>query len=200
VRTEGIDAAFGWAEELADDAPGRFKLQAYRRVATAVAEIDPWRAAAWTETKLDGEFGDHLARRVTMVWVKRDPAAAMTWLGDLPPEAVEDAIGETYRDWLVQDRESALAWFGELEPPARSDAVIATYALAIALAEPRAAIEWAEQLPAGEPRDRTLESIARSWLQNDRSAATDWIEASDLPAERKQRLLRPEPARSPLPR
>jgi hypothetical protein len=34
-----------------------------------------------------------------------------------------------------------------------------------------------------------MENIARTWLRNDPQAATTWISGSNLPDDRKQRLL-----------
>jgi hypothetical protein len=192
VLRDGIDAALRWVEALPDEAPGRFKLQAYRRVASAVADIDPQRAARWAEKQLAGDFGDGLPRRVGVRWSGQDGEAAMTWLASLPAvDHLPFAVEATYREWLRHDREGALRWLREVEPNPTFEPAISLYALVTVPDDPQTALEWAQRLQDEELRHLTLEKLARAWLANDPEAARAWIEASELPEAARKRALAP---------
>jgi hypothetical protein len=192
IVRDGIDAALRWVEALPDEAPGRFKLQAYRRVASAVADIDPQRAAHWAEKQLAGDFGKGVPRRVGVSWGRQDGEAAMTWLASLPAvDHLPSAVEATYREWLRHDREGALRWLREVEPNPTFEPAISVYALVTVRDDPQTALEWAQRLQDEELRHLTLENLARAWLANDPEAARAWIEASELPEAARKRALAP---------
>jgi hypothetical protein len=196
ILRNGIDAALRWVEALPDEAPRRFKLQAYRRVASAVADIDPQRAAHWAEKQLAGDFGDGVPRRVGVSWSAQDGEAAMTWLASLPAvDHLPLAVNWTYREWLRHDREGALRWLREAEPNPTFEPAISLYALTTALDDLQTSLEWAQRLQDEELRHQTLEKLARAWLANDPEAARAWIEGSELPEAARKRVLTPPKTR-----
>lgn len=191
VLRDGIEPTLRWAEALPDAAPGRFKLQAYRRVAGAVAEVDPVRAAAWVELQLEGELWDGLARRVAVRWAGQDGQAALTWLLSLPPEKLGTAVQEAYRVWLDRDGEGAHAWLDAAQANPATAPAVGIYALGVAREDPSAALAWAAKV-ADEPlRHRTLVQIGRTWMARDPEAARAWLAESELTPTERERVLVP---------
>ena len=189
VRRDGVEEAIRWAQALPDSASGDFKQQAHRRVATAIAGVDPIRAAGWAETLLAGEWGTGVPRRVAQRWSQEDGQAAMEWLRSLPtspdlPKAFED----TYRRWLSNDREAALEWLPDQKRDASLDPAVSLYAQSVARDDPEAALPWAAQVQDATRRDETLEQIARIWMRRDGDTARAWIETSDLSDNARQRV------------
>ena len=45
---------------------------------------------------------------------------------------------------------------------------------------------WAETISDPETRTETLTEVAQAWMRTDRTAATEWLESSGLPAETVQ--------------
>jgi hypothetical protein len=200
ILREGIDAALRWAEALPDEAPSQFKLQAYRRVASAVADIDPQRAAHWAEKQLAGDFGNGVPRRVGVRWVRwdgQDGEPAMTWLASLPAvDHLPHAVESTYREWLRHDREGALRWLREVEPNPTFEPAISLYAfVAVSDGDSQTALEWAQRLHDEGLRHQTLEKVARAWFANDPEAARAWVEGSELPEAARKRALTPPKTR-----
>jgi hypothetical protein len=188
VRRDGVEETIRWAEALPDDAAAKFKLRAYRRVASAIADVDPIRAAAWAESQLDGEWGTGLLRRVAGHWSLQDGQSAMQWLRGLPASPdLPGAFEEAYRTWLSSDREVARAWLREQELDASLDPAIALYALSTARDDPPAALPWAARVQDETRRDETLEKIARTWLHRDPDAARAWLETSELSEAARKR-------------
>jgi hypothetical protein len=189
VRREGIEKTIRWAEALPDDAAEKFKLRTFRRVASAITEVDPLRAAAWTESQLDSEWGPGLPRRVAARWSLQDGQSAMEWLRGLPAsDDLPGAVEEAYRTWMSQDREPARAWLREQKPDAFLDPAIALYALGTARDDPEAALPWAARVQDEQRRHGTLAKIALTWLYDDPDAARAWLETSELSEAARTRV------------
>lgn len=183
VRRDGVEETIRWAEALSDDAAGDFKQLAFRRVAAAIAEDDPIRAAAWAESQRDGRWGAGLARSVAQKWCEQDGLAAMEWLRGLPDRDSVDvarAFEEGYRAWLSTDGEAARAWLREQELDSYLDPVVAVYARSMAREDPEAAIPWAARIDDEVRRNETLEKIAQAWMHRDPDAARVWLEKGEL--------------------
>jgi len=188
VRRSGSEETIRWAENLIDDGSD-FKLRAFRRVAGAVADEDPIRAAEWTESQVDGPWGTGLVRQVAQHWARKDGRAAMEWLRGFP-EASDQARGfeDGYRAWLRNDREAAREWLRGQEVDALLDPVVAIYARSTARDDPAEAIPWALRIHHDAARLETLEAVARAWMHRDRDAARAWVETSELDEDARNRI------------
>jgi hypothetical protein len=197
VMRDGHDAVIAWVEDLPDDDDDElFKLNAYRRVAAAVAEVDPQAAIAFAEKHLDGAYGKGLALRVGMQWVKRDPEGTMRWLSGLSPgKERDDGVMESYRTWLGYDRAAAQAWIPKTEHDGWLDPAVALYARSISLDDTVESLRWASGIANTPLRERTVGVIARRWLMRDEAAASTWLEQADLPEKLYDRIATfPKPA------
>ncbi len=189
VRRLGIEETVRWVEALPDTIPSKFKMRAFRRVATAISEVDPVRAAAWAENHLEEEWGSGLPRRVAMQWSPLDGPAAMKWLRGLPASPdVAKAVGDAYRAWLRKDGEAAGSWLLAQEVDASLEPAMAVYAVDTARHDPEAALSWAARVQDDARHEETLERIAGIWLRRDPAAARSWIETSDLSDVAKTRV------------
>ncbi|MGB0620075.1 MAG: hypothetical protein ACPGVZ_11470 [Myxococcota bacterium] len=188
VLRNGTEETIAWAEDLIEDGSD-FKLRAFRRVAGAVADEDPLRAAAWAESRVDGPWGTGLVRPVAQHWARKDGRAAMEWLRGIP-EAPDQARGfeDGYRAWLRNDREAARDWLLEQEIDALLDPVVAIYARSTARDDPAAAIPWVQRMHHDAARVETLEVVARAWAHHDRDAARAWIATSELDEDARNRI------------
>jgi len=178
VLRDGVDAAIRWAESQPDE-PHEFKLNLFRRVASAAAQVEPLRAAAWAKQQLSGPFGNQLPQRVGTRWVIRQPEAAMEWFAELPEGTDRDTgLRETYRAWLGFDKAAAHAWMAEREPAAWLDPARALYAISLYKdpdADPLIALEQALSIRAEQPRWATVGRIWRVWYVRDAEAAEAWF-------------------------
>lgn len=191
VKRGGIDDTILWVEALPDGSDGDFKQLAYRRVAGAIAGVDPIRAAAWVESERDGPWRDGLARAVSQKWAQEDGQAAMEWLRGLPdPESIDvaRAFEESYRTWLTRDREAARAWLPEQELDVSLDPVLAVYSRSLAREDPESAIPWAGRITEPVRREETLEKIAQAWMHQNPAAASAWLEKGEIPEVAVRRI------------
>ncbi len=195
VMRDGPAAVIEWAEALPEyDEP--LKLNAYRRVAGSVAEVDTELAVVFAERHMDGPYGKGLPERVGMKWVMREPEAAMRWLSSLPPSPNRDSgVMETYRVWLAWDRPAAQAWIAAEKHEEWLDPAVALYARSISRGDPSGALDIAMGLAEGDLRNHTVGKIARQWLLREPEAADQWLSKSGLPEDlvRKIRVLPDNP-------
>jgi hypothetical protein len=56
---------------------------------------------------------------------------------------------------------------------------------------PDIAAPFADKISDLNQRNSAIENVARQWLQVDRKSAEDWLAQTQLPDDRKQRLLKP---------
>jgi hypothetical protein len=204
VLRDGVEGAFAWVESLPedrDDEVGRFKLQLFRRVASAAASVDLERAAAWALKHADGPNGDGLLGRVGNTWAMRDGAAAMTWLSGLPEGKTRDkGVEDTYRAWLDWDAPAALAWMRAREAEPWLEPALALFAVASSREDPEASLAFAARIRDEETRRNVVITIGRLWLDSAPDAAHAWLESGGLdPALRDQILSNARPGAAPAP-
>ena len=198
VLRRGTAEAFRWAESLPPDASaGRLKVNAIRRVAGAVAELDPATAMAFAEKHGEDPAGRNVYARVGSTVAQYDGELAMQWLGTLP-EGIErrNAVQETYREWLKQDRGAAMRWMRGQQTEPWLDPAIRLFAIAVSrTGDPEVGIAWAVRISPEGRRDDAILRVARMWLTADPVAAQAWIDGADIPEELKQRIVTLPPKR-----
>jgi hypothetical protein len=180
-----------WAEALPDDLERRFKLQAFRRVAAALALWDPVAAAAWAEKHADAPYGDGLYRHaVTTAWVERDPQAVVDWLATLPAGAARDAaLREAFRRWMAKHPGDATAWMAGAERESWRQPALEVLALRTAREDPLRALELAALLSDDDKQMGTIVKIGRFWLRQEPGAAQAWLDTAELPSETREKIL-----------
>jgi len=198
VLRDGPEAALAWAEGLPDD-DELFKLNAFRRVAGAVANVDPQLATTFAERHLEGPYAKSLPTRVGMRWVERQPEAAMRWLSSLPAGTNrDDGVQDTYFQWLTNDRVAAREWLPGVEHDGWLDPAVSIYAKSFAREDPVAALQWASGIHDPELRNPTMGVIARQWLVSDEASANAWLDQSGLPESFIEKIRTiPESMRKP---
>lgn len=192
VMRDGPELVIAWAEALPDEPDPALKLNAFRRVAGSVAEVDVDLAVAFVERHMDGPYAKGLVERVGARWVNRDPEAAMRWLSSLPAGAArDDGVMETYRAWLARDRAAAQAWVPATPHDVWLDPAVALYARSISLQDPHRALDWAGGIADIDLRHGTVGGIARKWLMREPGSAEAWLAQSGLPEDliRKIRIV-----------
>ncbi len=200
VARYGIDATIDFAEALPDDGANRFKLQVFRRVATAVTQVDPGRGAEWARKHADGPFGDSLLRLVATSWVRSDPVEAMVWLRDLPAgKPAAAAMREGYRQWLIEDRVGAIGWLRETGYAPDLDPAFELFASAVGFDDPGEGLDWAAGIQSLDLRERATVNVARIWMAQEPETAGAWLESADLPDPWKERILTEASRRRAIP-
>jgi hypothetical protein len=198
VLEYGIDEAIVWAEGIVDAEKlgDMVKQQVLQRVATAAAEVDPVRAAAFAERHHGKRYEFGMVRRVATRWVPLDPLPAIEWLAGLPlDKETRLAVAHAYRSWFGGRRSEAIAWLLERENSLEPwmDPIVVHYVLAVLPSDPGEAMPWIDKMTDREFAHETHLKLARSWHLRDKAAAKDWIAAQDFTADEIRRIHLPAP-------
>lgn len=200
IERDGPESVQRWAEGIPDDDP-RFKLAAFRQVGSELAKVDVEAAIAWCDEHCDGPYGSNVRTQIAIRYVPSDPEAAMAWLASVPPGIERDyAVRGGYGAWLRRDRDAARDWVTEkgidwVEPwfvPA-----VGRYAMARAMVDPEAAIEWAALIPDEEKRELAYITIFKHWRYRDEAEALAWLQESPLSEEAREKALVRDPLELP---
>jgi hypothetical protein len=195
VKRAGAEATIRWAESI-PGSDAKFRLNVYRRVASALVMVDVERAADWALEVGGGEFGKGLYRRVAVRWAERDGRAAMDWLENLPRGRERDiAVQETYRIWLgSESRDAAREFIAERSAASWLEPAAVLYLSTLAREDPQAAIQWIPRLEDAERRREATINVGRIWRRADPEAAATWMEQADLPDDVKRWIETPRQA------
>ena len=109
-------------------------------------------------------------------WAGADPkkAAAMLTTSGLGTGDRDNAIGQIARQWAQRDSSEALTWAQSL-PPGQQLESIPFILSQRAIANPKSAVEEAEQLADARLRRRSLQTVVTEWAGRDGSAAGTWL-------------------------
>jgi hypothetical protein len=181
---EGPDAVTAFVERLPDLGRDRFKLQAFRQAAAALAMRHPERATAWVERHYEGPFGDGLLFKAALSWVLLDGESAVAWLADLPADdAQQYAMRAAYGFWLQQDRARAHTWLqesGEMSRVLEPAWVLLVFD--IGSDDPRAGLDLLSTIVMGDAlRESTTIGLVSAWMQRNPGDAQSWLAAARLP-------------------
>lgn len=177
-----------WAEKIAD---AGLRQQVVRHVAIAWAETNPSKAAELAIGKLSpGKDQNDAIVSIVQRWVQNSPAEAADWVSRFPESEVrEDAARELINLWADRNISDAGKWVNTLPAGKSKDTALGAYVGKIASSHPQTAAEWVVGIVDVGLRNRQMERVAETWLEQDKAAARHWIESSPLPDDVKQNLL-----------
>ena len=193
VMRTGADATIEWFESLPGSILGA-KKELQKRVATAIADVAPEKAAAWVEPYMAERDRTRLAHRVGARWARTDPEAAMAWLESLPESMDRDfGVKETYRSWFRYDRQRAWSWLVDQKPEPWLDEALAMYAQSWQRAHPKdgaTALAKALEISEEELRWTTVMNTWKAWAQTDFKPAGTWFaaHADEIPEFYRRRM------------
>jgi hypothetical protein len=192
VTRGGTEALLARVESLPDDAPGRFKLAAFRTAAGLAAHRDPELALAFIDRHAEGPYSRNLLKRFAVRRVKDDGPGTMQMLLDRPAgRERQRALRETYRRWLGFDRQAALAWMPETAAAdPRFIPLCDIYAVALAQSDREhrgqsmaRAAQWSEGIADSATQHKTRVELGVIWLSYEPEAASAWLEERGIEAE-----------------
>jgi hypothetical protein len=194
IQRNGVEAGMRWAESLPDE-PQKFKLNAFRQLASELAQHDPAAGVAWCEAHCAGPFGSGMPMMVGIRWAVQDAPAALGWLSGTPEGKERDrAVRDAYRRWTQVDRAEAEAWVEAIGPENAEPwfgAVAEVHAQFVSQEDPRKALVWVESVSDPARREQAYVRIARAWRETDESAAEAWLVQSPLLQEARERVRQP---------
>ena len=178
-----------WANSLPEDQRGA----AIASAITGLAQTSPELAA----TEL-GKMTDMEARRETIpivakIYAREKVSDSMTWVGSLSDGEKSDSMREVMPIWTASDNVAALDFVKSQTSPDVKDSAAQSYVWSNRTSSSAELMEVAGMIKDERDKSRTTGIVAARWLQEDREAATDFINGSDaINDQTKERLLNGE--------
>ena len=141
----------------------------------ALLDKDPALAADWAQQVLTGDASRELMNRAITDIAKQNPQAALEYGKDLTGKERADFLRRVATGWGQSNAEDALAWAGKETDPALRASLTASAVRGIAEKDPAAAAKHLTDIPAGDDRTRTIQSITEKWAGKDVAAAEAFI-------------------------
>lgn len=180
---------FGAAEAWIRSLPAESRDRAMSEALGSLALTDPEGAAAKVASLAEGRDRDRAVESIAGPWARKDPAAAAAWLTQQTLEDPEDAVRPVISSWANQDSAAALSWIQSQPQGELRDEATTTFIWSNRTGDPQQSIQLAESLADERARQRGVGMAAMRWMQEDREAATAYIQQSTVLDEQAKRRL-----------
>lgn len=161
-------------------AEGPLKDGLVRELVDEWASYDPVSAAAYVDA-LGDQANPYVKTSLVDEWAEINPQAAADWLSTLAPEDPAFASGarRIIREWSRYDLNASAQWLNSLPASQSLDRAVISYTQQAALEDPEMAMSWAESITNDKMRQRTINSVIKSWEQTDADALKRYLEANE---------------------
>jgi hypothetical protein len=181
---------FASAETFIATLPSEVRDRALSDALEVLARTDPQAAAAKLKDVAEGNDRDRAISGIAEGWARQDPAAAAAWLSQQTTDDMDDAVRSVVSAWAGRDSAAALSWIQAQPQGEVRDEAIGTYIWTNRSGDPQSTMQLAESISDEGDRNRSIFMATRRWMQQDREAATNYIQQSTtLSDEAKQRIL-----------
>ncbi|MBW2496304.1 MAG: hypothetical protein JRF61_03435 [Deltaproteobacteria bacterium] len=195
VLDKGVEPAISWAEELGPQLNVDSQRYLYQRIAGAVAQKDPERAATWATPLIHQGYSENLLRRVSRHWGRRDPVGSLTWLSQFESTSLQkQSVGDVFIFWYIREREVAESWLMDQGDDlgtwlAPAVARLTRFKAEIAAKKPGEDADWeglldlAMRIEDYEDRWYAVTHVGMNWLEKtgDGETVDAWMKAHDAP-------------------
>lgn len=181
-----FNEAASWVASL----PEGERVQAMTAAIEGLASSNPVLASKeWTKmTDPNGRV--NAAPIVAISYARIDLQGSMTWLNSLDDEVKGESVRAVMPVWVSADPAAALNFIKIQTKPEVIDRAAAAYVLTNRSSKPAELVDVVAMISHEESRSRATDHLAARWMQEDKAAATDYINSSDsISEDMKARLL-----------
>lgn len=179
--------ATAWANGLPEDQ----RNAAMSAAIEGLAKNSPELAAAEIGKMTDADARRDAVPTVAKNYARTHLQGSMDWLNGLDDDgAVRDSMREVMPIWAASDSAAALDFIKGQNSPEVKDRAAETYIWSNRSSPPSELAEVAGMITDDRDRNRATGIVAARWMQEDKAAATEFINGNDsLNDEAKERLL-----------
>jgi len=191
IAAEWAKSDWGAAESFIGGLSGDQQGAALGAAVESLATENPTLAATKILDIPDGNARDEAVEKVAESLARENPAEAARWVVENgSEEAQREAMRDVMGNWVSQDAEAARTWAVDQPEGTVRDSAVASFIMSDTESAPAENIELAETIGDDRSRAWAIGSTTMRWMSEDREAATEFIESSDLVDERlKSRIL-----------
>jgi hypothetical protein len=184
---KNFSEATSWVNGL----PAEQRGQAMAAAIEGLASSNPQLAAAEVTKMTDEESIRDVVPIVAKNLARSDVQGSMDWLNGISSDdAKQDAMRDVMPIWAATDSKAAVDFIKKQTSPAVKDQAAETYIWSNRNSSPSELVEVAGMISDEGGRSRATGIVAARWMQEDKEAATQFINGSDtISADMKERLL-----------
>jgi hypothetical protein len=182
-------AAAEWALSEAEVTGNRDLLD---QSITALTLRDPEQAETWVRFIAENFESPEGLETFLRTRAQTDPSRTMDAMLALAPEDPINAPDNPtiiMEEWGRIDSVGASGWLMQQPASPSRDAAIDGFINSILNYEPMAAAEWGTAMTDPELRMNRLDQVLKSWIQNDATEATTWLDQAAIENSEKRLLL-----------
>lgn len=186
---------FSEAQEWANRLPEDQRASAMSAAIEGLAQSSPELAAAEIGKMTNADAIRDAVPAVAKNYARSDMRGSMDWLNSLNnDDAKRDSMREVMPIWAATDSAAALDFIRNQKSPAVKDSAAETYVWSNRNSPPSQLAEVADMIADQGDRSRATGIVAARWMQEDKPAATEYINGTtSIPDDMKQRLLSGKP-------
>ncbi len=179
--------AQAWANGLPEDQRGKAMASAI----AGLAQTSPELAATEIGKMTDADARREAVPTVAKSYAREDVRGSMDWLNSLDDDAAKrDSMREVMPIWASSDSSAALEFVKSQTSPEVKDSAAQSYVWSNRTSSPAELVEVAGMIADDQDRGRATGVVAARWMQEDKEAATNFINGSDAMDDRmKERIL-----------
>jgi hypothetical protein len=179
-----------WVAGLPDTQRGAAMSAAIEGLASA----NPVLAARELSKVSDLEARNRVIPSVAKHYARADVTGSMEWLNSLDDEAKSASMREVMPVWAASDPAATMSFIQSQTSAEVKDRAAESYIWSNRSAPPAQLVEVAAMIGDEGDRSRATSVLASRWMQEDKAAATEFINSTDaIPAETKERILSGRP-------
>lgn len=180
--------AQAWANGLPEDQRGAAMASAI----AGLAQTSPELAATEIGKMTDADARREAIPTVAKNYAREDVRGSMDWLNSLDDDgAKKDSMREVMPIWAASDSSAALEFVKSQTSPEVKDSAAQSYVWSNRSSSPAELVEVAGLITDERGRSRTTGVVAARWMQEDKEAATEFINGSNaIDDGMKERLLK----------
>lgn len=179
--------AQAWANGLPEDQRGAALSSAIEGLAQSSPEL----AASEISKMTDKDAMRDAIPAVAKNYAREDLKGSMTWLNSLDDnEAKQNSMREVMPIWAAQDSAAAIGFIKEQTSPEVKNSAAETYIWANKKSTVKEQLEVVDMITDEGSKSRTTGIVAVRWMQEDKPAATEFINNSPaIPDKMKEGLI-----------
>ncbi|QTN31728.1 hypothetical protein HZ994_05105 [Akkermansiaceae bacterium] len=186
---------FSEARAWANGLPEEQRAAAMSAAIAGLAQGSPELAAAEIGKMTDADAIRDAVPTVAMNYARSDVRGSMDWLNSLDnDDAKRDSMRQVMPIWAAADSAAAMDFIKGQTSPEVKDRAAETYVWSNRNSPPSELAEVAGMITDEGDRNRATGIVAARWMQEDKAAATQYINGNTaIPDEMKERLLSGQP-------
>lgn len=194
IASEWARADWNATEAWLNTLSGNDKDSATISALRSLSSIDPTLAAQKVAALPEGQNRDRVTSEVAGALARENPQNAMKWLESNASENAQNrSVREVVSTWAMNDPKGARDWINNQEMGSVRDSAVQTYLFTSSDNSPQDAVTMAQTISDDRSRERTVRMTMNRWMQEDKEAATQYIQQSpNFSPEMKEQLQNPQ--------